>query len=323
MRAGRPSGLLVVAASAALALPAGPAFALETRYLMRLSLPVAEDDIAYGHCVTADAHTGEVFVCDPRTNRILIFDREGQFDFQILGGTEIASPEDLAVDPDGLIVLLARRGQAQVAIELDFDGTFRRDIPLVGLPADALAPALGSIALSPGGDKLYLTDGANAMLWIADRDGLVLRGVDLASDAAPEERRDFTPGHVDAYGDRVVVALPMQGRVLVFSGDGTPLGAVGIRGSGAGQLGYPTAAAMARDGNVIVLDGQRMIVSLWAIAGNRMLSEHLGLGNMPGALYFPFDLSLDPEGRFYVSQSADGRVQVFEGLGAAPAPPPR
>jgi hypothetical protein len=64
-----------------------------------------------------------------------------------------------------------------------------------------------------------------------------------------------------------------------------------------------------------------MIVARWQVEGNRCLSEHIGLGDAPGYLFFPYDLALDQQGRFYVAQSADGRVQVFEGLGAAPPSP--
>lgn len=319
----RSRRLVAAFAAASLVLATAPARGQKSVYVKRLSLPVAGDDIAYGHCVTADPHTGEVFVCDPRTNRILIFDQSGNFDFQIVGGLEVAAPQDLAVDPDGLLVVLATVGDRRLLVELDFDGRFRREVPLVGLPLDAKAPNLTSVALSPGGDRLYAADLANAVLWIADRDGLVVKGISLTDELSEAEWRDFVIGHVDAYGDRVVVAMPSFGQILVFSLDGEPVGSVGVLGSAGCQLGRPTAAAVDRDGDLLVLDSQRMIVARWRIAGNRCLSEHIGLGDQPGFLFFPYDLSLDAEGRFYVAQSADGRVQVFEGLGAAPPAPPR
>src|SRR5690606_6998189 len=132
-----------------------PVAAADVTYLGRLSLPVAGDDIAYGNCVTADPHTGEIFVCDPRTRRILLVARDGQSDAQILGGDEVASPEDLAVDPEGFLLVLARRGPGLSLVELDFDGRFRRSIPLAGLPEGSAPPALGSVALSPDGTRIF------------------------------------------------------------------------------------------------------------------------------------------------------------------------
>lgn len=295
--------------------------AVEVRYLGRLSLPVAGDDIAYGNCVTADPHTGEVFVCDPRTSRILIFDREGQFEAQILGGEELASPEDLAVDPEGFLLVLARRGPGLALVEIDFDGRFRREVPIVDLPEGSVPPALGSVALSLDGTRIFLADGANSKVWIADRDGHVVSGIDLAAEDPEDERSEWAPGHVDVSGDRVVVAVPLRGRVLVYTLAGERVGGIGVRGSGPLHLGYPTAAALDSEGHVVALDAQRMMVTRWRIADNTCLSEHLGLGDAPGWLYFPYDLALDPAGRAYVAQSADGRVQVYGGLGAAPAPP--
>lgn len=319
MSAGR--ALALAALAAALLVPHAAADAAQVIYRQRLALPVAGDDIAYGQCVTADPHTREVFVCDPRTNRILIFDREGHFDFQIVGGQEITSPEDIAVDPDGLLLLLANRMQRRSVVELDFDGQFRREVALVGLPADAAPPDLVSIAISARGDRFFAVDAANASLWVVDRGGLVLAGADLRADLEPEAKVDFSVGHVDAYGERVVVALPMAGRVLIYSLDGEAQGYVGVFGAGPCQLGHVAAAALDREGHMLVLDTQRMVVSRWRIEGNRCLSEHIGLGNAPGYLYFPNDLSLDPDGRLYIAQTAMGRVQVYEGLGAAPAPP--
>jgi len=305
---------------AVLALACASGFAQQAAYVKRLSLPVAGNDIAYGHCVTVDLHTGEIFVCDPRTNRILVFDENGSFDFQIVGGNDLVGPQDVAVDPDGLLLVLAQVGERPLPVELDFDGRFRREVPLLGLPSGTEAPRLVSLALSPGGDRLYATDAANARLWIADRDGLVLSGVDLFDPSDEAAQRNFAVGHVDVYGERVVVALPAYGEVAVFTLDGERLGAVGHLGSAGCQLGRPTAAAVDRAGDLLVLDSQRMIVARWRLAGNRCLSEHIGLGDRPGYLFFPYDLALATNGRFLVAQSADGRVQMFEGLGAAPPP---
>ena len=130
------------------------AFGQKPRYVQRLQLPVSRDDIGYGQAVTTDPHTDEVFVCDPRSNRILIFDNEGFFKFQILGDIEFSAPRDLAVDPDGLLLIIGNRGARQMPIELDFDGAFRQALDFAASSTLPTAPILSSIALSVDGESI-------------------------------------------------------------------------------------------------------------------------------------------------------------------------
>jgi hypothetical protein len=60
-----------------------------------------------------------------------------------------------------------------------------------------------------------------------------------------------------------------------------------------------------------------MILLRWSLEGNRCSSEHYGPGAVPGYLYYPMDVALDREGRAYVSQGYEGRVQVYKGFRAA------
>ena len=290
-------------------------------YVQRLALPVAQDDIGYGQSVSVDPHTGEIFVCDSRTNRILIFDSEGFFEYQILGGTEFSGPRDLAVDPTGLILVLGSREAKRVPIELDFDGVFRREIEIQDVEATA-APRLNSIALSPDGNRIFLIDDANAELLITDRDGTVIRSIDLAAGLSERRRKDMIVGQVDVYGDRVLVSLPSEGEVHTFDLDGERLGHVGLKGTGRCELGRPTAAALTESGEYLIVDQQRMVLLQWSAKGNRCLGEFIGIGAAPGYLYYPYDVALDAAGRLYIAQTYDGRVQVYEGLEKAMASNP-
>ena len=71
-------------------------------YVYRLTPPVRGDEIGYATAVTADLVTGEIFVCDSRRSRILIFDSDGLYRYQIRGGEVFSAPRDVAVDQDGL-----------------------------------------------------------------------------------------------------------------------------------------------------------------------------------------------------------------------------
>lgn len=289
----------------------------EPSYWLRLDPPVLQDSISYPRAVTSDPHTGEIFVCDTRRNRIVIFDRNALFDYQIHGGDRFTAPIDLAVDPQGYLLVVANRNQRRTLIELDFDGLFLREIVLSGIPDDAVVPMLMSVAISHDGLRLYLLDTANLVLWVAQRDGTVNRMVDLAEGLDEDARIDQILGKVDLYGERVLVAAPMLGQIWLFDVDGNPLERTGMKGTGPCRLAFPTAAAIDRNGDLIVLDRQRMYLMRWNPRDNRCLAEYYGPGTAAGYFYYPMDLSLDGNGRLFVAQGWEGRVQVYRGLAPA------
>ncbi len=307
------TGTLTVAASAA-AQDDGP------EYAARLRMPARLDGLGYSRAVSADLHTGEIFVCDSRKQRIVIFDRQGLFLYQIPGGEIFRAPIDLAVDPDGYILLLAHHQGRTAILRLDFDGKPLGELALSGLEPPGLEPPnLVSLAFDGSGERLYLLDQANQRLWIAGPDAGVSDSVDLAAavDLSDKEAREYRLGHVDVYGDTVLVAMPNLGSVRLFDLAGRSRGKVGIKGTAPCQTAFPVAAALGSDGNVVVLDWQRMLFMVWDPRTNRCLGETSGIGNAPGYVYQPSDLALDDTGRIYVSQGFEGRVQVF--TGGAPA----
>jgi DNA-binding beta-propeller fold protein YncE len=287
-------------------------------YVERLDLPVASDSIGMPRGVTADLHTGEVFVCDSFQNRVVIFGPDGAFRFQIVGGEVFSTPRDVAVDPEGYLVLVATDRELQTTLlELDFDGLFLREITLSGLPEDAEAPFPVSVALSPDGTRLYVLDLSNRSVWMADRDGAVSGRIDLGAEFPEERRRELELTKVDVYGDRLLVAMPKAGQIWTYDLDGDPRRRVGLLGSAPCQLAFPVAGALTEDGHMLIVDQQRMMFLSWVPLGNRCLGEHYGFGGNPGYFYFPLDMALGPEGRLYVSQGFEGRVQVYEGVAPA------
>jgi len=284
-------------------------------YLQRLDVPVATDALLSSDCVTADRVADEVFVCDSRRDRIVIFDSRGLYLDQLKGGDTFSSPRDLAVDPQGRLVVLANHDRRPAVVNLDFDGLYMGEVVLKGVPSGLAPPYFTSLAISPSGDRLYLIDSANLRLWITDRKGSVLGSVDLAPVAkSVKERHETVVGRVDVYGNRVLVAMSSVGEVWLFDLDGKRLGWVGKKGTNGCRLAFPVAAALDDQGTVTILDQQRMIVQRRTMSGNRCLSEYLGIGLVPGLLYFPQDMALDAVGRLYVTQGFQGRAQVYGGL---------
>jgi len=303
----RLAGTLLVAAFA------GGAAAQAPSYVGRLSPPTRDDLIGYARGVTADLETGEVFVCDSRKNRILIFDSEGRFDYEIQGGRNFSAPRDLAVDPEGFLLVVANRNRKNSVVELDFDGLFIREIRLSGLPEGVGEPVVLSVALTTPGDTLYVLDQGNLRVWISDRDGHVLGSIDLAEGLNEKERFNVILSKIDVYGDSLLLAMPMAGAIRLYDLDGTPRGRVGTKGTAECKVAFPSAAALDTEGNVVIVDRQRMMIMRWS-QDNRCLGDYYGPGVGMGYLYYPLDVSLDRSGRLYISQGLNGWVQVYEGL---------
>ncbi len=316
MRAsGRRTGLVGVALGAFFSTAVGswaqPPGSIPPFYSQRLRVPVRGDDFAQPRAVVADPHTGEIFVCDSLRSRVVIFDEKGRFRYQIPGGSAFQAPIDLAVDSQGYLFVL---GQVSAEITmLDFDGRLIRRMPLAGLPEDAENPRYTSIAISSNDERLFLMDSVNHRLWITDRDGAIRGSVDMTTGRPEEQIKQLRYGHVDVYGDTVLIPIPTDGLVHLFDLEGRARGTIGTPGTAECQTMFPVAAALDDEGKVIILDQQRALFMTWDLERGVCLTEHYGFGNAPGAFYQPGDLALDTAGRLYVSQGFEGRIQVYEG----------
>jgi DNA-binding beta-propeller fold protein YncE len=283
-------------------------------YVKRLRPPASGDRFHRPSGITTDLHTGEVFVCDSRGHRIVIFDSQGLYRHQILGGSLLRSPLDVAVDPEGYLFVTSVTGGKRSLFHLDFDGALVAEVDLASIEAETgRTPEILSVAITPTGDRLFVVDLASQRLWTLTREGGVLGSVDLIPDIEGEKREEQVLGKVDVYGDRVLVAVPTQGLVWVYDLEGRKLGHVGRKGSGPCQTGFPVAAVMDETGDVWILDRQRAMFMRWRLEGNQCLGQHYGFGNAAGAMYSPLDMTLDANGTLYVTQGFESRVQVYEG----------
>jgi len=290
-------------------------------YLQRLELPSRTDGFRQPRSVVADLHAGEIFICDTWNSRIVIFDQLGSYRYQIQGGTSFRSPLDVAVDPEGYIFLLARRGREARVFLLDFDGLYIDDFAVPTIEASDQPPRPMSLAVSPSGKQLFILDTAAHRVWITDRAVTITGHADLTGGLSDEELLEQLYGHLDVYGERLLVAVPSAGQVRMFDLQGNPVGHVGRKGTARCQSGFPVAGALDGEGNAVVLDKQRMLFTIWRVEDNVCIGEFSGIGQSPGALYAPNDLALDSRGKIYIAQTFEGRVQVFEGANPAPVPP--
>lgn len=138
---------------------------------------------------------------------------------------------------------------------------------------------------------------------------------------------DFNLKTSTAYSDKAPVALPagmlMDSQGSLFVADAhrkqvlqfNPQREV-VRGFGIGELERPTYIALdeAR-GRLYVSDVLRHEVLAFDLASGARLFTFGGRGSGAGKLYVPQGLAIDGEGRIFVAEQLNARVQVFDSEG--------
>jgi DNA-binding beta-propeller fold protein YncE len=115
----------------------------------------------------------------------------------------------------------------------------------------------------------------------------------------------------------IVLVEPHYSRVNYFSPEGRRVAQFGVHGTNAGQFGMPRAAVANARGELYVCeytDSER--VQRFSRHGERFLGSWGRLGDGPGEFSRAEGLGIDAQGRIYVADSCNHRVQVFTGEGA-------
>jgi len=99
--------------------------------------------------------------------------------------------------------------------------------------------------------------------------------------------------------------------VSVFSADGILESSFGSRGSGAGQLNYPTLIAIGPEGRIYVSDSLNFRIQVFTDSGDPIRSFGQ-LGDAVGEFARPKGLGVDQEGRVFVVEGLYDVVNVFD-----------
>lgn len=182
----------------------------------------------------------------------------------------------------------------------------RKDIPGLGpgpLAASPLAPGpapSGSLASTAG---TALT--------------LARIGVDPAGQSQLSEPKDLALGP----DGRVYVTEARANRVTVFNREGSLATRWGAAGTGDGEFNEPWGIAVAPDGEVYVadtwnhrvqrFDASGRFLGKWGILGDTQ--GQVGVG--PGQFWGPRDIAIGADGRVYVTDTGNKRIQVFDRAG--------
>ncbi len=188
-----------------------------------------------------------------------------------------------AADPDGARVL-----------RFDARGTLE-ELACKGAPWGAPM----AVALAPDGSLLVADGGAGRLVrWSAHGcqtlgDGMLERPTGIA----------VAPG-------RIWVADPPRHQVIALSPAGDVVARIGEQGDGDGQFHFPSAVALAPDGQLLVVDALNFrVVRLGADGAWR--GAFGSAGEDAGAFARPKGIAVDGEGNVFVSDAQRDTVLVF------------
>ena len=122
---------------------------------------------------------------------------------------------------------------------------------------------------------------------------------------------------VDAHDNVWLTDVALQ-QVYEYSHDGhllMTLGVRGVAGNDSDHFNRPTKVAVAPDGSFYVSDGYRNTRVMKFSAKGRFLFQWGTPGSGPGQFDLPHSVTLDKQGRVYVSDRSNGRVQIFDSAG--------
>lgn len=319
-RGAAPLASMLLAAALLLATPClGAEPQLTATYLAALTQDEEAGPLYFPFSAHLDRARNELYVVDGK-GRVIIYS-SSFFPLVTIGkGSGVLTPTSAAVDTSGNVYIAQAPGkgspQGRISV-LDACLKPMRQIVFSGFAgAEGFTPQ--RIARAEGG-RLFAVGTGAAGIVVIEADGRQ----HLINPAAKELGGEphFSALTLDEDGYLYAVSEEL-GRVFVLDGDLKVVRRFGQKGGSAGKLSRPQGvAADSRRGRFYVVDYMRHSVSVYD-AGGKFLSELGGLGLGPGWFQFPKDVAVDSEGRLFVVDTFNQRLQVFEFTGPQPAAEP-
>lgn len=162
-----------------------------------------------------------------------------------------------------------------------------------------------ALAFAFGGMLVVADAGAGAVILVGDRGSCTSIGAGML------ER----PTGIASAGDLLYVVDPPRHAVVAFSRDGSIRYRFGERGTGDGQLSFPTAIATANGGELLVADTLNFRVGRFSSDGH-WLGAFGSPGDAGGSFARPKGVAVANDGRIFVTDAQRDTVIVFAPDGA-------
>jgi sugar lactone lactonase YvrE len=207
------------------------------------------------------------------------------------------------------------------------------------MPAGRLWGSVSAVDIDPDGTSVWIAERCGAQGFVPPSqmkegvafncDGSKLAPI-LKFDSAAKLVTSFGEGllvfphglHVDHEGNVWVTDGVDRGgkgqQVLKFSPDGKllmTLGKAGLAGSGPDEFNAPSAVLVAPNGDIFVADGHGRETNARIVKFSKdggFIKTWGQKGSAPGELDIPHALAMDSQGRLFVADRQNNRIQIFD-----------
>ena len=266
--------------------------------------------IAYNWArVSVDEERNEVYVLYQNTLRI--FNEAGMEIHRFGDDLDLGYIIDIAVEPNGNILLLAFKQSGGEIIRCNYRGVPKSTVKLNNLPDEFSKFSPNRMVYKDG--NLYFASLGEMKIVIADNQGNFKKSYDLIPLLELEEKdrgnMEVIGFSVDREGN-ILFTVPTLFKACVLSPEGK-MNWFGRPGSTSGKFNVVAGITKDSKGNYLVVDKLKCAVMVFD-KNFKFLTQFGYRGSKPDNLIAPDDIAIDKNDRIYVTQARKRGVSVFK-----------
>jgi DNA-binding beta-propeller fold protein YncE len=252
--------------------------------------------------VFVDEARQEVWVADTKNHLIGVFSLDGMPLYSFGSKRYLREPRVVQVDAQGQVLVL-EYDRTRLR-RFDYRGVYLGDAVPTNLPERGY---IATFALGPD-STLWIGEGSGGEILVYDYPSMRLR---RRFGSKGEEEGQFQSIASIAVDAKHVYVLDHTGlAVQIFNHRGDFVRGWGQHAMGGQNFSLPRSIAVDGKGRIAVTDGLRHDIKYFDLEG-KFIGHFGGAGRKAGAVSFPGGMAIARDGRVYVAERGNARVQVF------------
>lgn len=249
---------------------------------------------------------GVVYVSEPASSTIVVFDFNKKKVADFSGGRAIRTPMGMTVDAQGDLYVADQGAQAVFVFSSD-----RTPKGKIGDGETLEAPSY--VAVNDKLDRVYVSDSKKHQIVVFNRAGQYQ--FSFGQLGVESELNLYSPQGVAVAPDgKVYVADMLNARIQTYDAEGKPLARFGVLGDHNSNFEFPKDLAFDSEGNLHIIDSRKAAMMTYSPEGTWL--GYLGSGRTthPVGFALPSSMAIDQTDRIYILDRLNQRVAVWQYL---------